>query len=360
MLASIGRLSGEKDSPQRYPFRLKRRPEERVTLLGQIMDMVRAEEVLHFVVGHVALGKRAIVANHNAHSLYLLRENAELQAFYDRADLVEADSRPLLMWARLTGRNSRAFHRCTYLDWREDFWEIAAAHRWRVFYLGGAPGVAEKAAGVIRKARPSATIAVRDGFFDMTSGSVEARSVLDDISAFAPHVLMVGMGMPRQEIWIHRNYDALPPCVVLPVGAAFDYEAGVQRAAPRWMGRVGVEWLFRLVADPRRLFRRYCVEPWRLLGLLVDDAVASARSRREAARRERRRASAAASPDAPRRRASDQRGREMAIPSNSEASPERQVDPRRTETKGRAWRGQGGLAGPLDAAPAWARRAHIN
>ncbi|MDO8295781.1 MAG: WecB/TagA/CpsF family glycosyltransferase [Caulobacter sp.] len=314
MLASTGRLGGERAAPQRHPFRLKRRPEERVTLLGQTMDMVKAEEVLHFIANHVAQGKRAIVANHNAHSLYLLRGNAELQAFYERADLVEADSRPLLMWARLTGRSSRAFHRCTYLDWREDFWEIAEAHGWRVFYLGGAPGVAEKAAANIRRTRPGARIAVRDGFFDITPGSAEARSVLDDIAAFAPHVLMVGMGMPRQEIWIHRNYDALPPCVVLPVGAAFDYEAGVQRAAPRWMGRMGVEWLFRLVADPRRLFHRYCVEPWRLLGLLVDDAVASARSRRERARRERRRTAAPASPDTPRRRASDQRGREMVNP----------------------------------------------
>ena len=314
MLASTGRLGGERAAPQRHPFRLKRRPEERVTLLGQTMDMVKAEEVLHFIANHVAQGKRAIVANHNAHSLYLLRGNAELQAFYERADLVEADSRPLLMWARLTGRSSRAFHRCTYLDWREDFWEIAEAHGWRVFYLGGAPCVAEKAAANIRRTRPGARIAVRDGFFDMTPGSAEARSVLDDIAAFAPHVLMVGMGMPRQEIWIHRNYDALPPCVVLPVGAAFDYEAGVQRAAPRWMGRMGVEWLFRLAADPRRLFHRYCVEPWRLLGLLVDDAVASARSRRERARRERRRTAAPASPDTPRRRASDQRGREMVNP----------------------------------------------
>lgn len=321
MLASIGRSDSEGAAPRRYPFRLKRRPEERVVLLGQTMDMVKAEEVLHFITGHVARGQRAIVANHNAHSLYLLRENAELQAFYDRADLVEADSRPLLMWARLTGRNSRAFHRCTYLDWREDFWRIADAQGWRVFYLGGGPGVAEKAAAVIRKARPGATVVVRDGFFDMTDGSAEARGVLDDIAAFAPQVLMVGMGMPRQEIWIHRNYDALPPCVVLPVGAAFDYEAGVQRAAPRWMGRMGIEWLFRLAVDPRRLFRRYCVEPWRLLGLLVEDAVASARSRREAASRERRRASAP-SQGAPRRRASDQRGREMASALNSQGSLE--------------------------------------
>lgn len=308
MVANTQNLRG-KTSPgaQRRPFRLKRRPEERVRLLGQVMDMVKAEEVMHFVANHVAQGKRAIVANHNAHSLCLLRADSELQAFYDRADLVEVDSRPLLMWAQATGRSSRAFHRCTYLDWREDFWEIAAVHGWRVFYLGAAPGVAATAADNLRKARPGLKLAVRDGFFDNTPGSAEAIEVVDEINAFAPDVLMVGMGMPRQEIWIHRHYDALKPCVVLPVGAAFDYEAGVQRAAPRWMGRLGVEWLFRLVVDPRRLFHRYCVEPWRLVGLFTEDALASARTRREASQKERRGLTVPAA-QTPRRRASDQRG----------------------------------------------------
>jgi len=326
MLAGTERLRADTaTSGPRRAYRLKRRPEERVVLLGQIMDMVRPEEVLHFVANHVAQGKRAIVANHNAHSLCLLRDNAELQAFYDRADLVEVDSRPLLMWAKLTGRNSQAFHRCTYLDWRDDFWEIAAVHGWRVFYLGSAPGVAATAVENLRKTRPALNIAVRDGFFDMTPGSAEGEAVLAEINAFRPDVLMVGMGMPRQEIWIHRTYDRLHPCVVMPVGAAFDYEAGVQKAAPRWMGRLGVEWLFRLAVDPRRLFHRYCVEPWRLLGLLAEDAMVS---RRQRTLRIERRIAAASAPDAPRRRASDRRGMGAVTPEATPARPGASSEPR--------------------------------
>ena len=89
--------------------------------------------------------------------------------------------------------------------------------------------------------------------------------------------------MPRQEAWIARNLAALPDCVILNVGAAFDYEAGVQRAAPRWMGRVGLEWLYRLAHDPRRLFRRYCVEPWSLAGPAARDVLTALRRRRERA-----------------------------------------------------------------------------
>ncbi len=104
-------------------------------------------------------------------------------------------------------------------------------------------------------------------------------AVLAAIKDFAPHVLFVGMGMPRQELWIADNLAALPSVPILPVGAAFDYEAGVQKAAPRWMGRLGVEWLFRLFADPKRLFTRYCIEPWFLIGPALGDVCAALKRR---------------------------------------------------------------------------------
>jgi N-acetylglucosaminyldiphosphoundecaprenol N-acetyl-beta-D-mannosaminyltransferase len=295
------------ETTDRLPFRLNRRPEERIRLLGQTMDLVKPEEVLHFISGRVRRGLGGIVANHNAHSLYLLRNNPDFQNFYRRADLVEIDSTPLLMWARFTGRKkSRRFHRCTYLDWRAPFWRLAVAGGWRVFYLGGAPGVAERAAGTIGEQFPGVTLGVRDGYFDMTDAAACA-GVLAQIRAFRPQVLLVGMGMPRQEAWISDNFDALDPCVVLPVGAAFDYEAGVQTAAPRWMGQLGVEWLFRLASDPKRLFARYCVEPWSLIQVLAHDLWDARRLSRLEQSLERRTGEAPAG-QFPRRRASDQRG----------------------------------------------------
>ena len=118
------------------------------------------------------------------------------------------------------------------------------------------------------------------GYFDATPGSLGNTAVLAAIKDFAPHVLFVGMGMPRQELWIADNLASLPLVPILPVGAAFDYEAGVQKAAPRWMGRLGVEWLFRLFADPKRLFARYCIEPWFLIGPALGDVRAAMRRRK--------------------------------------------------------------------------------
>ena len=264
----------------RQAYRKARRAHERVRLLGQAMDLVRPEEVMHHLQLAVAEARRSLIANHNLHSLYLLTRRPELQAFYDRADMVEVDSTPLLWFSRVLGLHSRAFHRCTYLDWRDHFWSLADRKGWRVLSIGGAPGVGEAAVAKLASRYPGAEIETRHGYFDAAPGSADNAAVLAQVAAFKPHVLFVGMGMPRQELWIADHFDALPPCVVLSVGAAFDYEAGTQKAAPRWMGRAGIEWAYRLFHDPKRLFVRYCVEPWFLLPLIVADIRAARRRRR--------------------------------------------------------------------------------
>lgn len=237
---------------------------ERLRLLGGEVDVVTPADVLDFTARRIRDGRHGVVANHNLHSLYLLRRNPEMARFYASADLIEADSTPLIAWGRLLGRPIGREHRCTYLDWREAFWVRAAREGWRVFYLGGEPGVAARGADAVRARWPDAQIGVRHGRFDM--GGPENDAVLAEIAAFAPDVLFVGMGMPRQEAWIAANLDRLAPCVAFPVGAAFDYEADALPTPPRWTGRLGLEWLFRLAAEPRRLAFRYLVEPWSLIG----------------------------------------------------------------------------------------------
>jgi N-acetylglucosaminyldiphosphoundecaprenol N-acetyl-beta-D-mannosaminyltransferase len=248
---------------------------QRIQVMGEPIDLVTCDQVMDFVARKVESGQKAVIVNHNSHSLALIGRHRAMRALYDRADLIEADSAPLIFWGKLLGKPIRHHHRCTYLNWRGRFWALAQAGRWRVFYLGGAPGVAARAGERLRHIAPEAEIAVRDGYFDMTPGSAENSAVVEAINRFRPHVLLVGMGMPRQEQWLEHNYDALDARVLIPVGAAFDYEAGVQKAAPRWTGRFGVEWAFRFVHDPTRLFHRYFIEPWRLIPAAVRDLTAS-------------------------------------------------------------------------------------
>lgn len=253
----------------------------RLRLLGECVDLLTPAQVLAHMRDAVVAKRRAVIANHNLNSLKLIRDNADMRAFYDAAELVQIDSTPLIAFGRLLGLPVSRAHRSTYLDWREDFWTLADRLGWRVLYLGGTVKTGTEAVRRLSARRPGAVIEARSGYFDATPGSFDNTAVLASITAFRPDVLMVGMGMPRQEAWIARNLHALPQCVILNIGAAFDYEAGVQKAAPRWMGRVGLEWLYRLAHDPRRLFRRYCLEPWSLAGPAMRDVLGALSRRRD-------------------------------------------------------------------------------
>ena len=98
--------------------------------------------------------------------------------------------------------------------------------------------------------------------------------MLAKVAAFDPQVLLVGMAKPVQERWVLENRAAIRRGAILTVGAAFDYEAGAQTPAPRWTGRLGVEWLARLISHPRRLAGPYLVEPWSLIGPALGDVAA--------------------------------------------------------------------------------------
>ncbi|MDC7682705.1 WecB/TagA/CpsF family glycosyltransferase [Asticcacaulis sp. BYS171W] len=239
----------------------------RLPLLGAEVDVVTPDMVMDFI--SAARGQKAIVANHNLHSLYLFKKRADMRRFYDHAALIEIDSVPMIAWAKLMGHDVSRAHRCTYLDFRDTFWGRAVAEGWRVYHIGGAPEHNAASKQAILKRHPGAQLEVRSGYFDVNGPANEL--LLADILAHKPDVLLVGMGMPRQETWILNNLDKLPECVILPVGAAFDYEAGVMYTPPRWAGQMGVEWLVRFFHEPKRLFERYFVEPWVLIPQMLGD-----------------------------------------------------------------------------------------
>jgi N-acetylglucosaminyldiphosphoundecaprenol N-acetyl-beta-D-mannosaminyltransferase len=124
---------------------------------------------------------------------------------------------------------------------------------------------------------------VHHGYFDIAPHATQNRALLAQITAFEPDIIFVGMGMPRQEQWILANRAQLKRGVMFSIGAAFDYEAGVQIPAPRWMAPLGLEWIFRLATQPRRLARRYLLEPWFLIPAALEDLHDLREARRAAA-----------------------------------------------------------------------------
>lgn len=189
----------------------------------------------------------------NVDHLVLAEQNALFKEAYDAVDLSFADGMPLVWASRLMGIELPA--KISGADLIRPLMKRAKSRKWRVFLLGGAPGVAAKAAEVL-VAESGATIAGISSPMVGSDGSC-AEDALEEVRAARPDLLLAALGSPKQEIWIHRNAAAFGPVVAVGIGAGFDFIAGTAKRAPPWMSDAGVEWLFRLAHEPRRLWRRY-------------------------------------------------------------------------------------------------------
>jgi N-acetylglucosaminyldiphosphoundecaprenol N-acetyl-beta-D-mannosaminyltransferase len=146
--------------------------------------------------------------------------------------------------------------------------KLAARRQWSVYLLGGAPGVAPLVATLLSE-RFGITVAGWDDSRIGSDGIDPAGLSIERIKAARPDLVFVALGPPKQELWIHHALDEISPAVALGVGASLDFLAGKYRRAPAWMGRIGLEWLFRLLQEPRRLWRRYLVEGPRFASIVL-------------------------------------------------------------------------------------------
>ena len=240
-----------------------------IHLLGITVNPLTIKDLHSLIAEAVTSSQKWIIANHNLHSIYLYHYNSKMRAFYAKANYIHVDGMAIVLLGKLLGLPLKREHRVTYADWTNPLMAEAAQKGWRVFYLGSKPGVAELGAELLQKRFPSLQIATTHGYFDIRQDSQENLAVLAMINAYQPHVLMMGMGMPRQEQWVLDNLEQLPTNAILNAGAAIDYVAGAVPTPPRWAGRLGLEWLFRLLTEPQRLWRRYLVEPWFILRLFL-------------------------------------------------------------------------------------------
>lgn len=223
------------------------------------------EDLIVAVEEAIASGRCSVIGNHNLHSISLYHRDGAMRSFCDSARYVFIDGMPIVFLGRMLGLPLRSAHRLTAVDWLPPLLKRAAGQGWRVFFLGARPGVAGRAADRLRSDVPGLQLEVHHGYFDQREGSPGNEGVLTRLGEYRPHLLIVGLGMPRQEDWIRRNRDRITVPVILNQGGFLDYFAGATRTPPRWLGPLGLEWLGRLACDPRRLAARYLVEPWSLL-----------------------------------------------------------------------------------------------
>lgn len=212
-----------------------------------------------------------IIAHQNMHGLYVaLTDEAFLTLHELPQTLVHIDGFPLVYLAWLHNlRHTRMEHRAAIHDWLPHYVRAASEHQWRIYCIGSNPNVNARSIEKLAEIAPHATFSGHDGYFNSNTGSAENQAVLNDIKAFDPDIIIVGMGMGRQEQWILENHAILGKRCFIAVGACLEYMAGEMPMSPRWFGPFGLEMVWRLVTRPRRYAHRYLVEPWQLLWLLI-------------------------------------------------------------------------------------------
>ena len=238
---------------------------------------------------YVEVARRAVetraprtVLYHNLHSLYCWYRSAELRRHYEGATVL-VDGMPVIGLLRLAGVPAARDERVTYVDLIMPLLERARDEGWRVFHLGQSADVHARALERVRAELPGIDIRGRDGYFDQRADGPESLAVVDEINAAGTDLLLVGFGAPRQEAWLHAHRSRIDAPAVFACGACMEYVAGEVATPPRWLGRLGLEWTWRLAGDPGRFAFRYLVEPALLGAMIARRAAFDALARRRAA-----------------------------------------------------------------------------
>ena len=186
---------------------------------------------------------------------------------HNAAGLVVPDGMPLVWLSRLRGFNHVT--RVYGPDLMLALCERSIARGYRHFLYGGACGIAERLSSRLQSRFPGLNVVGIHSPPFRALEPAEDEEIVKAINSARPHIVWVGVGTPKQELWMAQHVDKLHAPVLIGVGAAFDFLAGVKRQAPRWIMRAGLEWMFRMIQEPRRLGRRYMINNPLFVGLLI-------------------------------------------------------------------------------------------
>lgn len=234
-----------------------------VNVLGVPIHPLRRAELIPTVLELLGRGGKTTVTYANVHVLNLAQQQPSLKAFLGAADLCYCDGNGVRLGAKLLGHELP--ERMTGADW---IWDLAreAEGRLRLYWLGGKPGVAAKAAQVLRTRHPRLEIETDHGYRPRTGPKDDA--CVERINSFRSDIVLVGMGTPQQELWVEARRARIDASIVWCLGATADFIAGEVPRGPLWLAH-RAEWLCRLATEPRRLWRRYLLGNTLFLGRVL-------------------------------------------------------------------------------------------
>jgi N-acetylglucosaminyldiphosphoundecaprenol N-acetyl-beta-D-mannosaminyltransferase len=230
---------------------------QRVNILGVSVSAVSYAQAIRQIASWIDERRKTCVVHCNVYNIMLSMERSDYRAIINSADLVAPDGMPLVWLSWLMGHphTSRVYGPDLMLGLSEH----GLRKEYRHYYYGGAPDVPEKLAQRMEAHFPGIKIV---GWYSPPFRSLtieEDAQVIEQINQAKPDIVWVGLGTPKQDEWMAAHRDQIDAPVVIGVGAAFNIHAGLLPQAPRWVRNLGFEWLFRLLTEPRRLWRRYLI-----------------------------------------------------------------------------------------------------
>ncbi len=237
-------------------------PQNKTPILGVHFDVVNYDTIVEAIFTAIRKRERAWLCTVNVAILMMRRDLPSLRDFIQRARWVVADGKPVVWISRFFGQGLP--ERITGVDLIERIAERAVEERTGIFFLGAEETIGQAMIMRFQERYPGLDIrGYRNGYF--TPG--EAPGIADSIAKSGAEILIVGMGVPRQEQFISDHWDKLGISFAIPVGGSFDVLSGHRKRAPELVQKIGMEWMYRLVQEPGRLWKRYLTTNLRFLYL---------------------------------------------------------------------------------------------
>lgn len=240
----------------------------RMKFMNTEVDNLTMDETLVEIDKLIQTNKNAYVVTPNVDHIVQLERGGELCKVYRDADLILTDGKPLIWISKWYGTPIK--EKISGSDLFPLLCKMAAEKGYTMFFLGAAEGVAATAAkNLMKRYKGLNVVGTYSPPYGFEKDEAEMAKIEKMIKAVHPHILIVGLGCPKQELFILHYKDRLGVPISLGLGASLDFEAGNIKRAPKWMANHGLEWLFRITQDPKRLAKRYLVDDRKIFGLAI-------------------------------------------------------------------------------------------
>lgn len=242
--------------------------EENVNILSVNVSKLNLDQTIEKFIYWIENHQKKRICVTPVNCILWARKINRLKNIYNTSDMNLPDGVPLIWASRLL--NNHISGRVTGLDLLPEFSKIANKKKYTFFFLGGSEGVAEALTVTLNKKYPDLLIvgSYCPPFADKFSDE-ENNKIIEKVNAVKPNVLWVSLTAPKQDYWISDNFDKLNVNIAIGVGGAFEVTAGLIKRAPLWMQKNGLEWFYRFIKDPKRLFKRYMIEAPLFIPLII-------------------------------------------------------------------------------------------